>query len=191
VSLILDALRKLEREKRSPQRGFVVVGSARPRPAISGAFVGAVLAAVVLVPLTWWLASRSTRPAGPTPSVVPAASAAPAPITREPEVLMPAFTSTPPPPLRSLVTVSGTSAAAVGASGSRERASTPRAPTPSASPSPAFVLQAITQRDGRPLALISDRLVREGDSLDGARVVHIGESEVELELAGRRLVITF
>jgi hypothetical protein len=66
-----------------------------------------------------------------------------------------------------------------------------RSPAPAASVAPAWVLQAITQRDGRPLALINDRLVREGDSLNGARVVRIGETEVELEVAGRRLVLSF
>ena len=54
-----------------------------------------------------------------------------------------------------------------------------------------LVLQAISERDGRPVALISDHLLREGDTLEGARIVHIGETEVELELDGRRLILRF
>ena len=49
-------------------------------------------------------------------------------------------------------------------------------------------MKAATQR---PVALISDHLLREGDTLEGARIVHIGETEVELELDGRRLILRF
>jgi hypothetical protein len=186
MSLILDALRKLEREKRSPQRGFVVVGSQRPRAASHGALAGALAAAVVLVPLTWWLASRSARPAEPPLPASPRPSAAPSPASQDPPVLGPASAPSAPlgPP------APGAASGQPGANGL-----TPPAPRQSASPAasaaPEWVLQAITQRDGRPVALINDRLVREGDSLNGARVVRIGESEVELDVAGRRLVLSF
>jgi hypothetical protein len=53
------------------------------------------------------------------------------------------------------------------------------------------VLQAISQRDGQPVALLSDRLVREGDSFDGIRVLRIGDEEVEVEVDGERRVIRF
>jgi hypothetical protein len=56
---------------------------------------------------------------------------------------------------------------------------------------PPLVLQAISERDGRPIALLSDRLVWEGDEFDGVRVVRIGEAEVEVEWKGRRSVIRF
>ena len=52
-------------------------------------------------------------------------------------------------------------------------------------------LTAISQRDGRPVALINDRLVFEGDSFDGVRVIRIGESEVEVEVRGERRVLRF
>jgi hypothetical protein len=52
-------------------------------------------------------------------------------------------------------------------------------------------LNAISQRDGRPLALINDRLVFEGDSFDGVKILHIGEEEVEVEVRGRRRVLRF
>ena len=52
-------------------------------------------------------------------------------------------------------------------------------------------LNAISQRDGQPVALVNDRLVREGDSFDGVRVLRIGEAEVEVEVRGQRRVLRF
>ena len=52
-------------------------------------------------------------------------------------------------------------------------------------------LQAISQRDGHPIAVINERLVREGESFDGVLVVKIGKAEVEVEVAGRRRTLTF
>jgi hypothetical protein len=66
---------------------------------------------------------------------------------------------------------------------------------PATTPSPAapkhFRLQAISLRDGKPVAVLDGRLVYEGESFDGVRVVRIGEAEVELEVDGRRLVVGF
>jgi hypothetical protein len=52
-------------------------------------------------------------------------------------------------------------------------------------------LQAIAERDGHPVALINDRLVREGDSFDGVTVLRIGVAEVEIEVRGQRRVLRF
>jgi hypothetical protein len=52
-------------------------------------------------------------------------------------------------------------------------------------------LNAISQRDGRPVALINDHLVFEGDSFDGVRILRIGETEVEVEVRGKRRVLRF
>jgi hypothetical protein len=52
-------------------------------------------------------------------------------------------------------------------------------------------LMAISERDGRPIAIVSDHLVREGDSFDGVKIVRIGETEVEVEQHGRRRVLRF
>jgi hypothetical protein len=52
-------------------------------------------------------------------------------------------------------------------------------------------LNAISQRDGRPVALINDRLVFEGDAFDGVKILRIGEAEVEVEERGRRRVLRF
>jgi hypothetical protein len=61
---------------------------------------------------------------------------------------------------------------------------------PSAAPAE-LRLTAISQRDGRPMALINDRLVFEGDSFDGVRVLRIGDVEVEVEVRGVRRVLRF
>jgi hypothetical protein len=65
----------------------------------------------------------------------------------------------------------------------------PAMPTPA--PSAVLVLQAISEKDGRPVAIINDRLMREGDEFDGARLVRIGEAEVELEINGVVRVLRF
>jgi hypothetical protein len=69
----------------------------------------------------------------------------------------------------------------------------PAEPPPSASAPAAgdLRLNAISQRDGRPVALINDRLVFEGDGFDGVKVLRIGEAEVEVEVRGRRRVLRF
>jgi hypothetical protein len=41
------------------------------------------------------------------------------------------------------------------------------------------------------VAILNDRLVREGDAFDGIRVLRIGEAEVEVEVGGVRRVIRF
>jgi len=64
----------------------------------------------------------------------------------------------------------------------------PPAPAPAADD---LRLNAISQRDGKPVALINDRLVFEGDGFDGVKVLRIGEAEVEVEVRGRRQVLRF
>jgi hypothetical protein len=46
-------------------------------------------------------------------------------------------------------------------------------------------------RDGQPIAVLSGRLVQEGDHFDGIRVLRIGAAEVEVEVHGRRRLIRF
>src|SRR5262249_49969740 len=54
-----------------------------------------------------------------------------------------------------------------------------------------LVLTAISQKDGRPVAALHCRCVSEGNSFDGVKVVRIGEAEVEVEVNGHRMVVTF
>jgi hypothetical protein len=58
-------------------------------------------------------------------------------------------------------------------------------------PTSDFELQAISAQNGQPVAVLNDRLVREGDSFDGVRVLRIGADEVEIEVAGRRRIVKF
>ena len=50
---------------------------------------------------------------------------------------------------------------------------------------------AISQRDGQPIAIINDHLVRQGDSFGDVKVLRIGEAEVEVEVRGHRRVLRF
>lgn len=54
---------------------------------------------------------------------------------------------------------------------------------------PSLVLQGTSVIDGNPVAVISDQRVFEGDLIEGARVLRIGDREVELELEGKRFVL--
>jgi hypothetical protein len=182
VSLILEALKKLDREKQSPERGFLVVASqtwpARTRKPLLALAVGAAI--IVGVGAAVVAARRLRGPVTPAsvplpPSVAPpAAAVAPESTpTATPAPLAPA--SLPPASLP---------------------AATPRRPTPApaaplAATPPSLVLQAISSRDGRPIALVSDRLVREGDQFDGVTIVRIGDAEVEVEWKGQRSIIRF
>ncbi len=186
MSLILEALRKREREKQVPERGFLVMAEA-PWPAARGRGLWtSVAAAAIAFGLGAAFVSLRERPPAP-PAAMPTDSA-PAPVARgvatpaRPFVtLLPAAT----PPARAA------SPAVAPPPPELPPAGAAVAPPPTTLAAARFVLQAITEREGRPVALISDHLLREGDTLEGARIVHIGETEVELELDGRRLTLRF
>jgi hypothetical protein len=185
VSLILEALKKLERDKQGPDRGFLVVAhvpwAAKARG--SRLWLGATFALVLglaLAIVAWGgrrpLPEGDADPRATTPTLPPAAAAAPAPATTTlaPASLLPGVSiATPPAPA-----VRPTS---------RPETAAP-APKP---PSTELRLHALTQRDGHWVAVLNDRLVREGDEFDGIRVVRIGETEVEVEVAGERRILTF
>ena len=169
MSLILEALKKLEREKQTPDRGFLVVAHV-PWPAGSAdrsLWLGGALALGLLGLLAFFLLRG--REAQPVPGP-------PAPVTT-----LPAASALPAAPLPFLPSPPSL---------------TPRTvATPSPSPSPTgeveLRLNAITQQDGRPVAVLNDRVVREGDVFDGIHVIRIGEAEVEVEIGGKRRVVHF
>jgi hypothetical protein len=216
VSLILDALRKLERDKEPRDPGVVVVGGVpwggrdpghRGRSlAVAGILVVAAVAGSA------WLWSRAhvsapsgavVTPAGPpaeaaapppdapatpadTPGVAPARAEAPAAIVAPagPAPAAGAPTTDEPPAARPLDLPVSVETAAAAAEPARETA--PARPAPRR-----LVLTAISERDGRPVALLNDHLVHEGDSFDGVRVLRIRPTEVEVEVDGKTQVVGF
>ena len=67
------------------------------------------------------------------------------------------------------------------------------APQPQAPPAGAttYTLQAVTQQDGQPVAIVNGQLVRVGDVLEGGRILRIDADAVEIEKDGRRIVVPF
>jgi hypothetical protein len=69
---------------------------------------------------------------------------------------------------------------------------TPEAdPAPAAAPAAALRLEAISQRDGQPVAVVNGQLVRVGDQIGAATIVRIGVAEIEIETDGLRRVLRF
>jgi hypothetical protein len=208
MSLILDALKKLDREKDAREAGVVVVGSVpwgARQPSRRPLAVGG-LAAVLLAVLggAWWALRPTSGPSRPAPAVPPAVPTTVAPTSPVAPVRPPA-----PPPTTSPLPSEAPDAAPperpplLAPAPARPPAPATAAPAevvPGKASAPAtfgarspdeLVLQAISERDGSPVALVNDRLVREGDSFDGVTVVRIGASEVEVEVRGRRRVLRF
>jgi len=182
VSLVLEALKKLDREKGRDERGFVVMAAAPwptraarrwPAWAALGMATAAAVAAV--------LALRTT----PAPAALPAPPAAV--VTPRPAAIVVATVAPP--------------AQAPGRRETREDAAPTKAPaaTLAAAPSPLaprpahpdLRLQAISERDGQPIAIINDHLVRVGDEVDGIRVLAIRGAEVDVDVRGRRTTLRF
>lgn len=182
MSLILEALRKLDREKQAPERGFLVVGAVpwpAPRrrrwgPALAA--VGVALAAVAGSAF-WFSRPPAARPEAPSPAVVPSTLAAPVPA---PTTAAPPRVTLPPPVERASRPPEAAPAPAL-----------PVRPAVAASPDADLRLEAIGARDDKPVAVISGRLVREGDRYDGITIVRIGADEVEIEVRGQRRTLRF
>ena len=186
MSLILEALKKLDREKQAPERGLVVVGttawSASSQRSTLAAALGALgLGAVAAGALLWLSPPRQSAPV----------SASPPPLSQlPPAVSTPASSGTAAPALR----VEPSAAPIKAPPTDRAAAPAPTVPQSTAPPRPdpsAFHLTAISERDGQPVAILNDRLVREGDMFEGVRVLRIGAAEVEIEVGGKSLVIGF
>lgn len=193
MSLILEALRKLEKEKATADRGFVVLGAASwPAPVARRWPIAAVAVAVVFAAAgVWWV---STRRAAEVPSPVADRSVVSAPPTFAPapvaEPLAPPSSVAVhrPRPERPAVAapVLDTTAPSPAAAVTKE-------PTPAATPTAdrKVLLQAISARDGRPVALLNDRLMGEGEEFEGLRVIAIRTDEVEVQVDGRRRILKF
>jgi len=210
VSLILDALRKLEREKQTPEKGFVVLTAAaaptavpRWRRAFAAAATFGVLALVAAV-----LAPRllAPPPASVTPGPAAAAPNTPSqtatPAASQPATSILAVSPPPavvpssihPPAETPALEVPAVSQVGHGSGPAVQMAPASAAPpaAPAVAPSaPPLVLEAIAERDGHRVAVLNGRLVREGDVFGNTRVLHIGADEVEIETDGRRQVLRF
>jgi uncharacterized membrane protein len=220
MSFILDALKKLEREKEAHDPGVVMVGPVPwgerdrgrrgPRLALAGAVLAITLTGVFL-----WLRAEDSPATAPLPAATGAAPPLPA------EVALPSASEAPdvaavsgeataleadatPPPSRRppwpgaapLAAEEAPVAAAPEAPDLGEVASAEAPveriePATGSSSVPGFHLTAISSRDGHPIALLNDRLVREGDRFDGITVIRIDEASVEIEIDGRRRTIGF
>lgn len=165
MSLILEALKKVERERATPeQRGFLVLGPAAWTPSRSNVgMIGGMVAAAVIAGGAVYLLTRPDAAAAPSVARVDERVAPPEPIA-------PPTSAWVPPPASSVA---------------RPRAST----TPP--PARAIVLNAISAQDGVPIAVLNDRVVREGDTFDGIRVRRIRPTEVEVEIDGARRTLRF
>ena len=183
MSLILDALKKLERDKPTDPHASEVVLLAPvrwpTRSARAAWLAGLAVVLVLAAALAGFIVLRPARRHAPAPAApLPIASPSPSPrestvaaVAVEPDVASATTPRGPTPPGRSAL---------------------PAHVRPTPSPTPAsFVLTAIAEQDGHPVAVINDRMVRVGDALEGARIVRIGEGEVELEAGGRRFTVGF
>jgi hypothetical protein len=182
VSLVLEALKKLDREKGRDERGFVVMAAA-PWPTRAArrwpawAALGIATAGAIAAVLALRTTPAPAPPARPAPPVAATAVVEPTP----------AAVVTPRPPASVIATKAPPVAAPVRRE-MREAAPSPRAPR-AADPQPR--LQAISERDGQPIAIINDHLVRVGDEVDGIRVLAIRGAEVDVEVRGRRTTLRF
>ncbi len=189
MSLILEALRKLERDKDSPERGFVVmthVPWAQGRSSSRLVGIGALAVALALggLAMTLWRGRVGKAP-GPEAKVV---ATAPPSVAPSAPPASPASPTPAPFDAKALALESVKNAGPVPAAPPplAEAAQKPRSSTLAE-----LRLNAISQKDGQPVAVVNDRLVHEGDVFDGIRVIRIGETEVEVEVRGQHRILTF
>jgi hypothetical protein len=215
VSFILDALKKLEREKDAREPGVVVVGPVRwggqdRRRRASGLALAGVVVILALGVAFLWLRSKPGPPdvgdvdgGAAVPSAeMPAGSPVATP-PRETEGIPPlapndvgtrsgeAGLDAPPPRETTPPSMAGAPGVIFDDGEGTPAENAAPEPTTTPPPEPEYRLTAISSRDGRPIALLNDRLVREGDSFDGITVVAIGETSIEIEVDGQRRTIGF
>lgn len=197
MSLVLDALRRVEKPDAHTGTVGVAVSSYRPRrrprrswaPLLLGLIVGG-LTVLRFGPSAGRLGTSEARLAG---------NAGASAMNGQPARALGGAGL--PPPL-----ILDATAAAVGPqsptdaplpAATRRGPTSPRldsvAPAESGSAvSRGLVLQAISERDSHAIAMISDQLVKEGDLIGKARVLKIGADTVEVLLeGGRRELIRF
>jgi len=197
MSFILDALRKVDQENRTDGEVVPPVAAIerlrqerlyrrRQYAAMAVIAFGSAAATALLLRTTPTETKSSPEPA-PQTAVVQGPVETPAPEGEPP--ITEAETAAPEPtpgPVEAIV--------AEPAPSEPGPAGEP-APAPAKAPDlppepPRLVLQGTSILDGRPVAVISDRRVFEGDTIEGAVVIRIEERSVELEFEGRRFTLT-
>ncbi|MBN2371194.1 MAG: hypothetical protein JXO72_11980 [Vicinamibacteria bacterium] len=186
MSLILDALKKLDRDRRNKAPEGVVLLAPTPWPAARSsqtlaalALIIAGLALLAAAALVYWNRAQNP-PRNASTGAVPAATDSMVSRTAAPH------TDAPPSSLLDVpyaVTPNVTR-------NDRGRISSASSEPPVRTPPP-FRLNAIGLHQGQPVAVLNDRLVREGDHFDGITVIRIGDTEVEIETNGKRVQVTF
>jgi hypothetical protein len=186
VSLVIEALRRVEKVDTRPGTVGAFVTSyrppARPRPSTAPLLLGLLTGGVAIfffsaprpspnVPARTNDAPLPTRPKG--------AAGLPPPLIIE-SALRPAAAPRTDDTLHRLPPVAAKTEAFAAAV------------VPGTAPKTEFVLQAISERDSRPIAIINDQLVREGEKLGSARILHIAADSVEVMLeSGARETVRF
>ncbi len=185
MSFILDALRKVDRENRQSGEALPPVAAVEKLRKETRnrrrQFAAMAAIAVVSAAATATLLRRPSlrEPAYPSAAVEPAVES-PVVETKLPrtDLVVPERAPEPPPSERAVP---------------RKRSEPPAPVAPEAEPPselPRLVLQGTSVLDGKPVAVVSDRRVFEGDTIEGAVVIRIEERSVELEYEGRRFTLT-
>jgi hypothetical protein len=184
VSLILEALKKVERERATPeQRGFLVLGPTAWAPSRSNlAWVLGMIAAAAVAGGAVYVLTRPPASEVPRPEERVVQGPAAAPLAGSAAV-PPVATGWGPPPDAYAPLPRRAAADPAPASTGAVADRTPAGPV--------LRLHAISEQNGAPVAVVNDRVVREGDSFDGVRILRIGAAEVEVEVAGTRRTLRF
>lgn len=182
MSLVIEALRRVEKtDGRTGSIGAAVASyrkASRPRgsvvPLLLGVLTGGAVVFLLGTPVRnpQNVSARSgDAPSASPPARLKGAAGLPPPLIIEPAVR--------PSEVRS---ASGTGPGSEGASATATADRRQEAPLRTPTAPVSLVLQAISERDSRPIAIINDQLVREGDKLGAVQVLRIGPDSVEVRL---------
>ena len=185
MSLVLEALRRVEKPDSSPGAVGVAVPSFSPKrqtrgtiaPLLLGVGCGVVLTGLLQSPPELRNVANPATPRGATQVPSPGATTwRPGSATAE----LPESTTSRP------------RLAGAEAKLSRTRPPVAAPSTPVVAKARPLVLQALSQRDSYPIAVINDQLVKEGDLIGSVRVLRIGPNSVEVLLpSGQRDTVQF
>jgi hypothetical protein len=204
VSLVLEALRRVDKPNDKTGSIGVAVSAYRPaRPRRSLALpllLGLATGAALLFPSRL----RPTNPSGSSTAATVKNSVAVVgepPLVTAPAGLPPGKPMVSTPEFRPGLSANETPALRPGSTApavSATRRHLPRRPEREGStdsglaPSVSLTLQAISERDSAPIAIINDQLVKEGDLIGRTRILRIGSDSVDVLLeSGKRETVRF